>query len=138
MIIEYRPVGVFHSNLTPRANAPRQGILEPENRAVIEVFDEFAEAVKDLDECEYIIVLYHLNQTTGWHPIATPPGSDRTFGLFATRSPNRPNPIGFGIIKLNKVDGTKLMVSGVDAFEGTPVLDIKPWISSIDCPGGKA
>ena len=91
MNIEYKPIGVFHSELSPETNAPRQRILEPENKAVIEIFDEYAGALRDLDECEYIIVLYHLNQSKGWHAIVTPPNSERSFGLFSTRSPNRPN-----------------------------------------------
>jgi tRNA-Thr(GGU) m(6)t(6)A37 methyltransferase TsaA len=134
MKIEYHPIGVFHSPLTPETGAPRQGILEPENKGVIEIFDEYADCLRSLDEYDYIIVLYHLDKSTGWHANVTPPRSKRSYGLFATRSPNRPNPIGLGVIKLDRVEETNLHVSGIDAFEGTPVLDIKPWLPSIDCP----
>lgn len=134
MTIEYHPIGKFHSNLTPQTGAPRQGILQPENKGSIEIFEEYAEALRDLGKYEYIIVIYHMHISKKWHSDVRPPGSKRSFGLFATRSPNRPNPIGFAVIKLNGIDGTRLHVSGIDAFNGTPVLDIKPWIPSIDCP----
>ena len=134
MIIEYHPIGKFHTSLTPATGAPRQGTLEPENHGTIEIFSEYKEALRDLERYEYIIVLYHLNLSRNWGHSARPPGSDRSFGLFATRSPNRPNPIGFSVIKLDKIDGATLHVSGIDAYDGTPVLDIKPWLPSIDCP----
>ena len=137
MTIEYQPIGKFHSTLTPQTGAPRQGILQPENKGSIEIFEEYAEALRDLGKYEYIIVIYHMHISGEWHSDVRPPGSKRSFGLFATRSPNRPNPIGIGVIKLNGIDGTTLHVSGIDAFDGTPVLDIKPWIPSIDCPSNK-
>jgi len=138
MTIEYHHIGEFHSNLTLKTGAPRQGILQPENKGTIEIYDEYHEALKDLGQYKYIIVLYHLHLSGKWHPIIRPPGSKRSFSLFATRSPNRPNPIGFAVIKLNRIDGTSLLVSGIDAFDGTPVLDIKPWLPAIDCPLDKA
>jgi tRNA-Thr(GGU) m(6)t(6)A37 methyltransferase TsaA len=132
--IEYHPIGEFHSKLTPQTGAPRQGILQPGNKATIEIFEDFVQALCDLEKYDYIIVLYHMHLSGNWHPDVRPPGSKRAMGLFATRSPNRPNPIGFGVIKLNKITGNTVYVSGIDAFDGTPVLDIKPWIPSIDCP----
>ncbi|MBN1926338.1 MAG: tRNA (N6-threonylcarbamoyladenosine(37)-N6)-methyltransferase TrmO, partial [Prolixibacteraceae bacterium] len=85
---------------------------------------------------EYIIVLYHFNEVERWEPIVNPPASDHehNFGLFSTRIPKRPNPIGFSIVKLEKIKNGVLYLSGLDAFEGTPVLDIKPYLPSVDCP----
>jgi len=137
MTIQYKPVGVFHSPLTPGTGAPRQGALEPSIKGSIEIFEPYVEALKDLDRSGYIIVLYHLDRSRDWHTPVRPPGSDHDLGLFATRSPNRPNPIGFGVVRLDSVEGTLLHVSGIDAFDGTPVLDIKPWLPSLDCPGNK-
>jgi tRNA-Thr(GGU) m(6)t(6)A37 methyltransferase TsaA len=134
MQVDYRPIGQFHTGLTPQTGAPRQGSLAPENRGIIEIYPEFEEALKDLGDFQYIIVLYHLHLSKGWRAAARPPGSTREFGLFATRSPNRPNSIGFAVVKLLELDGRELHVSGIDAFEGTPVLDIKPWLPTIDCP----
>jgi tRNA-Thr(GGU) m(6)t(6)A37 methyltransferase TsaA len=136
MVIEYQPIGEFHSALTPRTGAPRQGSLQPDNEATIEIFHEYRDALTDLEQYEYIIVLYHLHLSNKWHSNVRPPRSKRSFGLFATRSPNRPNPIGFSVVRLEKIRDNVLHVRGIDAFDGTPVLDIKPWIRSIDCPGG--
>jgi len=132
--MEYHPIGEFHSNLTQHSGAPRQGILQPDNEATIEIYEDYTKALNDLDKYEYIIVLYHMHLSLEWNSDVRPPGSKSSMGLFATRSPNRPNPIGIGVIKLNRIEGNTLHVSGIDAFDGTPVLDIKPWIPSIDCP----
>jgi tRNA-Thr(GGU) m(6)t(6)A37 methyltransferase TsaA len=135
MEIVYQPIGLFHTELTPQTGAPRQGILQPDNKATIEVYPEYQEALRDLDRFEYIIVIYHMHYSEGWRSPVRPPGSTQTFGLFATRSPNRPNPVGLSVIRLEKVEANILRVSGIDAFDKTPVLDIKPWLPSIDCPG---
>ena len=135
--IVYYPIGLFHTELTPQTGAPRQGILQPENKGTIEVYPEYQEALRDLEKYEYIIVIYHMHLSKGWYTPVRPPRSSRPFGLFATRSPNRPNSIGISVIKLEKVEGNILHVRGIDTFNKTPVLDIKPWLPSIDCPGGK-
>ena len=137
MKIVYQPIGIFHTELTPKTGAPRQGILQPENKGTIEVYPEYQEALRDLEKFEYIIVIYHMHLSKGWHTPVRPPNSSHAFGLFATRSPNRPNSIGLSVIKLEKVEGNILHVRGIDVFNKTPVLDIKPWLPSIDCPGGK-
>ncbi len=134
MKVEYQAIGKFHTDLSPQTGAPRQGVLAPENQGIIEIYPEYEEAMQNLGQYEYLIVLYHMHMSTKWHPKVRPPASNREFGMFATRTPNRPNSIGFGVIKLERVSGRHLHVSGIDAFDGTPVLDIKPWLSSIDCP----
>jgi tRNA-Thr(GGU) m(6)t(6)A37 methyltransferase TsaA len=135
--IVYHPIGIFHTELTPQTGAPRQGILQPENKGTIEVYPEYQEALLNLEKFEYIIVIYHMHLSKGWHTPVRPPSSTRAFGLFATRSPNRPNSIGLSVIKLEKVEGNILHVRGIDTFNKTPLLDIKPWLPSIDCPGAK-
>ena len=137
MKIVYQSIGIFHTELAPQTGTPRQGILQPENKGTIEVYPEYQEALQDLEKFEYIIVIYHMHLSKSWHTPVRPPSSSHAFGLFATRSPNRPNSIGLSVIKLEKVEGNILHVSGIDAFNKTPVLDIKPWLPSIDCPGGK-
>jgi tRNA-Thr(GGU) m(6)t(6)A37 methyltransferase TsaA len=84
---------------------------------------------------EYIIVLYHFSEVEQWESNVNPPAAshEHNFGLFSTRSPKRPNPIGLSVVKLEKIRDGILYVSGVDAFEGTPVLDIKPYLPSVDC-----
>ena len=137
MTIEYHPIGIFHTDLTPLTGAPRQGILQPENKGIIEIYEEYCDALHELENFEFIIVLYHMHLSGKWYSIVRPPNSKKSFGMFATRSPNRPNPIGLSVIKLDRIENNRLYVSGIDAFDGTPVLDIKPWISSIDCPEHK-
>lgn len=132
--IIYTPIGVFHTNYTPETGSPRQGILIPAGTGKIEIYPEYQEALKSLDLFEYIIVIYHLDRAGKWNSIVRPSKSnpDYIFGVFSTRSPNRPNPIGIATIKLEKVENGILYVSGIDAFNGTPILDIKPYLPSID------
>ncbi|MBN2262069.1 MAG: tRNA (N6-threonylcarbamoyladenosine(37)-N6)-methyltransferase TrmO [Prolixibacteraceae bacterium] len=133
--INYNPIGFFSTPYTPSSGAPRQGALMPNNKGVIEIFPAFRDALETLHLFDRIIVLFHFNEVKKWESRVSPPGAshNHNFGLFATRSPKRPNPIGFTIVKLEKIEGGKLYVSGVDAFNGTPVIDIKPYLPSIDC-----
>jgi tRNA-Thr(GGU) m(6)t(6)A37 methyltransferase TsaA len=135
MEIIYHPIGRFHTELSTQLGAPRQGALDPANRGIIEIYGEYRGALTSLGELEYIIILYHMHLSKQWKPMVRPPGSSREFGLFATRSPNRPNSIGMGVVRLEKIEGNMIHVRGIDAFDGTPVLDIKPLLPSIDCPG---
>lgn len=133
--IQYKPIGVFHTEYTTTTGAPRQGILMPETKGTIELYPEYHSALNILSFFEYIIVIYHFSEVERWEPTVNPPASnhEHNFGLFATRSPKRPNPIGLSIVKLEKIVNGTLYISGVDAFEGTPVLDIKPYLPSVDC-----
>jgi len=137
--ISYRAIGTLHTPWTDEA--PYQASPDAKSRQCsIVIYPEFQSALKDLDGFSHLIVLFHchrihaplqIGEHTHWH--ARPPwlkGSQ--IGTFASRSPDRPNPIGLSIVKLlTIVDGT-LMVSTLDAFNGTPVLDIKPYIPEID------
>ena len=133
--MNYEPIGIMHTDYSPETGAPRQGILVPDNSGTIEIFPEYRKALTTLDSFEYIIVIYHFDRVESWNPLVEPRASDHDyeFGLFATRSPRRPNPIGFAVIRLHKIESGILYVNGIDAFDGTPVLDIKPYLPSIDC-----
>jgi len=133
--IVYTPIGLFHTSFTPETGAPRQGILMPETKGTIEIFPQYRSALQTLSLFEYIIVIFHFNLVERWEPTVNPPSSneEHNFGLFSTRSPKRPNPIGFSIVKLERIKEGVLYLSGVDAFDGTPVLDIKPYLPSVDC-----
>ena len=133
--IQFKPIGVFHTEFTQSTGAPRQGILMPGTKGTIEIFPQYHKALHDLSLFEYIIVLYYFDEVEKWEPTVNPPASthEHHFGLFATRSPKRPNPIGFSVVKLEKIDDGILYVSGIDAFEDTPVLDLKPYLPSVDC-----
>ena len=133
--MNYKPIGIIHTEYSPETGAPRQGILVADNFGTIEIFPEYRQALTTLDSFEYIILIYHFDKVESWDATVEPPGHDHDyeFGLFATRSPKRPNPIGFSVIKLDKIEAGHLYVRGIDAFDGTPVLDIKPYLPSIDC-----
>jgi tRNA-Thr(GGU) m(6)t(6)A37 methyltransferase TsaA len=133
--IIYKPIGVFHTSYTSETGAPRQGILMKETKGEIEIYPEYHSALNTLAFFEYILVIYHFSEVETWEPMVNPPASnhEHNFGLFSTRSPRRPNPIGLSLVKLERIKDGILYVSGVDAFEGTPVLDIKPYLPSVDC-----
>jgi tRNA-Thr(GGU) m(6)t(6)A37 methyltransferase TsaA len=132
--ISYTPIGYFHTPYTTETGAPRQGSLSPDGTGFIVLDSIYRDALSMLDWFEYIIVLYHFDKVRGWDSFVEPPGSnhEHNFGLFSTRIPKRPNPIGFSIVKLERIAQDTLYLSGVDAFDGTPVLDIKPYLPSVD------
>ena len=131
-MIKYEPIGYFSTEYNTETGAPRQGILKPDSKGTIILNEEYKQGLKNLDQFEYIFVLFHFHEAKGWENMVRPPESDHEYGLFATRSPRRPNPIGLSLIKLDSIEGNKLFVSGIDAFNGTPVLDIKPFLPTID------
>ena len=130
--ITYHPIGVFKSPYTPDTGAPRQGILKPDKPGEIHLDPQFQGGLKDLEKFKHIIVLYHLDQTGAWTPQVQPPASQHRFGVFATRSPKRPNPLGMAVLTLHHIQAGCLSVTGLDAFDGTPILDIKPYLPSVD------
>ncbi|MBN2662759.1 MAG: tRNA (N6-threonylcarbamoyladenosine(37)-N6)-methyltransferase TrmO [Bacteroidales bacterium] len=130
--VTYQPIGYFVSEFTKNTGAPRQGILMPETKGQILLKEEYVEGLAELSDFEYIWVIFDFNQAKGWENIVRPPESKHTFGIFATRSPRRPNPIGLSLVKLDSIQNNILFVSGVDIFNGTPILDIKPYLPSVD------
>ena len=130
--IKYKPIGYFSTKYTLKTGAPRQGTLVPSSTGIIILDIEYTKALTELDEFEYIWVLYHFNKSKGWDLMVRPPESHHEFGLFATRSPRRPNPIGLSLVKVDSIVANKIFVKDVDAFDGTPILDIKPFLPSVD------
>lgn len=128
------PIGIAHTPFSERAAAPRQPRREDAARGTIELFSghHFEDALADLDGWEYVWVLYWFHLNHGWRPKVTPPRSSRRRGVFATRSPHRPNPIGMSVVKLLGVSGLELQVEGIDMLDGTPVIDLKPYVAYAD------
>ncbi len=130
-VYRFRPVGIVRSpyrdpaDLPPPAFAPRRFFAHVRGR--IEVFEEFAPALDNLDGFSHIIVLFVFHRATGFKLKTVPPGQTRARGIFATRSPHRPNPLGMSVLRLHGRTGASLEVSGLDIIDGTPVLDIKPY-----------
>ncbi|MBD3265922.1 tRNA (N6-threonylcarbamoyladenosine(37)-N6)-methyltransferase TrmO [bacterium] len=128
----FHPIGAFHSPLTRETGAPRQGRLAPEIEATIEIAPQYENCLKGIEHFSHIFVLFIFDRSKNWSANVHPPNAKQSRGLFSTRSPNRPNPIGLTAVRLVKREGRILHVSGIDAFDGTPVVDIKPYVGSID------
>ena len=126
-----KPVGVIGSPYSAMNEAPFQGRFT-EDESVIEVYDEFADALKDMETSRYLIVLYwaHLADRKTLQTVT--PWGPEVRGVFACRSPSRPNPIQFCVVELLERDGSRLTVRGRDAVDGSYLLDIKPYSSRID------
>lgn len=128
------PIGIVHSPFRERAEAPRQPAAARDVEGTIELFPgrHFEHGLMDLSSWEYIWVLFWFHLNVGWRPKVHPPRSSRRRGVFATRSPHRPNPIGMSVVRLLHVEGLRLEVAGVDMLDQTPVLDIKPYVTYTD------
>ena len=124
-----KSIGIIHSPYKDRKESPPQG---GEEICWIEVFDQYAEGLKDIDGFSHLIILYWLHQSKDFDLLVKTPWDAKPHGIFATRSPNRPNPLGFSVVELIEREGNKLKVKGLDALEGTPLIDIKPYLPEID------
>jgi tRNA-Thr(GGU) m(6)t(6)A37 methyltransferase TsaA len=130
-----KPIGTVHSELAHRYETPRQGVLAGKNLSIIELNpkNNFQQALKNLDGFDRIWVLYQFHLNKNWKPLVTPPRHTRKkVGVFATRAPYRPNHIGMSCVKLVKIDGLKIFISESDILDGSPVIDIKPYLPYSD------
>lgn len=132
MAIEYTPIGIVHSPFLERKGTPIQPSRSSGARGTVEVFPAFAEGLNDLDGFSHIILLCHLHRSTEFR-LKVVPFLDTEFrGLFATRAPCRPNPIGLSVVNLLSVEGNVLSIENLDLLDGTPLLDIKPYFGEFD------
>jgi len=127
-----RPIGVIRSPFKVHLDAPRQGRLAPSSEGTIELERGLQNLLQDVAGFSHLWVLFWCNYSRGWNAQVVPPRDTRKRGLFATRSPDRPNPIGLTVVELLSVRGTKLRVRGLDMLDGTPVLDLKPYVRYAD------
>jgi tRNA-Thr(GGU) m(6)t(6)A37 methyltransferase TsaA len=132
----FRPIGVVRSPYRTMKDAPRQGRLAAGVTSKIAIFRPFWEGVGDLGGARHIIVLYWLDRAKRDVMFATPPGSTEKKPVFATRSPNRPNPIGLCVVEVRGISDGCIEVAGLDAIDQTPVIDIKPYSPGIDSVPG--
>ena len=132
--LSVQPIGVVHSPFKERVDAPRQPSAARGVEGTIELFSgrNFEQALEDIQGFNFIWVLFWFHLNTTWKPKVSPPRSGLRRGVFATRSPYRPNPIGLSVVELRKVDGLVLSVRSLDILDGTPVLDLKPYIPYVD------
>ena len=131
-IIQYRPIGVVHTGFKEPKGTPIQFAGSKNAPGEIVIFPEFAEGLEDLEEFSHLILLTHLHLTKNRSLKVIPFMDDIEHGIFATRSPARPNPIGFSIVRLKKIENNRLFIEDVDIVDGTPLLDIKPYVPEFD------
>jgi len=130
--ITFTPIGTVHSPFRDPRNMPIQPVGARDVRGTIELDLAYAAGLKDLTGFSRIIVLYHFHRSEGYTLEVVPFLDTTPHGIFATRAPRRPNAIGLSILRLIAVDGATLTVEGVDILDGTPVIDIKPYVPAFD------
>jgi len=128
----FRPVGIIHTPFKELQNMPIQPSGAAGIRGTVDLYPEFAEGLKDLDGFSHLILLYRFHESRGYRLTVTPFLDSEPRGLFATRAPKRPNPIGLSIVKLIRIRECSLDVENVDILDGTPLLDIKPYVPEFD------
>jgi tRNA-Thr(GGU) m(6)t(6)A37 methyltransferase TsaA len=129
--IQLHPIGSIHTPFKDLSGMPIQPTSDASAPGTIELFPEFMPGLKDLDGFSHLILLYYLRAGPAKLEV-TPFLDTRARGIFATRAPTRPNPIGLSVVKLNRIEGNILFIDNLDILDGTPLLDIKPYIPEFD------
>lgn len=132
--ITYKPIGIIHSPFTEPKGTPIQPPAAEGIEGRVEVFPEYAEGLKDLDGFSHIILIYHFHLARSPSLIVKPFMDDQPHGVFAIRAPSRPNPIGISVVRLIRIEGNILHIQAPDILDGTPLLDIKPYVPDFDAP----
>lgn len=126
-----RPIGTVRSTYTETAQIPKGPGAKHEAEGVLEILPEFEAGLQDIEGFSHLFVIWVFDRNKDFSLLATPPTDNRPHGVFATRSPRRPNPIGLTVVQLLGREGPRLLVRGLDMLEGTPILDLKPYLSSV-------
>jgi len=130
--IRYKPIGLIRSPFKDSGGMPIQPPGAEGVAGTVEIFAEYAEGLKDLDGFSHIILLYHFHRSAGFSLVVKPFLDDASHGVFSTRAPKRPNSIGISVVRLAKMEGLNLRVEDVDVLDGTPLLDVKPYVPEFD------
>ena len=130
--IKYKPIGVIHSPFKKPQGTPIQPAGAQDIEGTVEIAPEYADGLKDIEGFSHIILVYHFHLSNGYLLKVKPYLDDQSRGVFATRAPSRPNPIGISIVRLVKVNENTLYIRDVDIVDGTPLLDIKPYVPQFD------
>lgn len=130
-MLAMQPIGYVRSPFQGTQEIPKGLGAKHEAEGVLEIKPEFEPGLTDIESFSHLYVIWAFDRSEGFELLASPPSDDRPHGVFATRSPQRPNPIGLTVVELLSREGPLLRVRGIDMLEGTPILDIKPYLSSI-------
>ncbi len=131
-IVQYKPIGIINSPFKEPKGMPIQPVRAKGVSGTVELQPEYEEGLKDIEGFSHIILIYHFHLSEGYSLKVKPFLDDTLRGLFATRAPKRPNPVGVSVVRLEKIEGTTLYISNVDIVDGTPLLDIKPYVPDFD------
>ncbi len=129
---QYKSIGVIHSPFDSPEGMPIQPVGAWGIKGTVDVQAEYEDGLKDLDGFSHIILIYHFHLAEGYSLQVKPFLDDTPRGIFAVRAPKRPNPIGISVVRLDRTDGTRLYISNVDVVDGTPLLDVKPYVPDFD------
>jgi tRNA-Thr(GGU) m(6)t(6)A37 methyltransferase TsaA len=133
-MIKLSPIATIHTPYTRTEGMPIQPAGSAGVCGTIEVLEEYRAGLRDLEGFSHIILLYHFHRSRGFDLRVVPFMDTELRGLFATRAPNRPNPIGLSVVRLEKIENGVLHIRDVDMLDGTPLLDIKPYVPEFDAP----
>jgi len=133
MSIIFNPIGIIHSPFVQKENMPIQTSGGEGIKGHIEIFPEYIDGLRDLDEFSHIFLIYQFHLSEGCDLLCEPFLDDKKHGVFAVRAPRRPNQVGLSIVRLIDIKGGILNIEDMDILDGTPLIDIKPYIPEIDC-----
>jgi tRNA-Thr(GGU) m(6)t(6)A37 methyltransferase TsaA len=128
MKITYSPIGIIHSPFKEPKGTPIQPNAAKDIEGMVEIFPEYQRGLKDINGFSHIVLIYHFHLSKNYSLEVKPYMDDNLHGLFATRAPARPNPIGLSVVRLIKVEKNKLYIQDIDVVDGTPLLDLKPFV----------
>ena len=130
-VIAMQPIGYVRSPYKETREIPKGLGAKHEAEGILEIKPEFEVGLTDIEGFSHLFVIWVFDRAVGFELIGTPPSDNREHGVFATRSPRRPNPIGLTVVELQRREGSRLHVQGVDMLDGTSILDIKPYLSNV-------
>lgn len=131
MAFTFEPIGFIESPYHQSSEIPKGLGVKHDAEGILNLLPEFEPGLADIEGFSHLFVIWVFDRTTGFDLTASPPSDIRSHGVFATRSPRRPNPVGLTVVQLFGRDRSRLRVRGVDMLDGTPLLDIKPYLSSV-------
>ncbi|MCD6600107.1 MAG: tRNA (N6-threonylcarbamoyladenosine(37)-N6)-methyltransferase TrmO [Dehalococcoidia bacterium] len=130
--VTYEPIGIIRTTFKEKTSTPIQGIFDPDSKGEVEVFPQYADGLKKITGFSHLILIYHFHLAEDCSLMARPFLDNKDKGIFSIRHFNRPNPLGISVVRLHNVKVNVLMISEVDIVDGTPLLDIKSYISDFD------
>lgn len=128
----FRPIGILHTSFKTKEGVPIQGVFDPEAKGRAELLKEYEPGLQDIEGFSHLILIYVFHRSIGYDLVCRPYMEEQVRGLFAVRAPRRPNPIGFSVVRLERREGNILYLAEVDMLDGTPLLDVKPFVPRFD------